>query len=80
MTKLRKKNLKKQVKPITFFQTIREKLITINLVTQLLRVVVEVVSKASEVLIVPRFLIFLKIFLVTSAEAPQEERVIGEMI
>ena len=60
---------------------IREKQTTINLVMQLLREVeVEVVSKVSEVLIVPHFPIFLKIFLVTSAEAPQEERVTGEMI
>ena len=59
---------------------IREKLITINLVMRLLRAVVEVVSKASEVLIVPHFPIFLKIFSVTSAEAHQEGLAIEEMI
>ena len=59
----------------------REKPATINLVMQLLKVV-EVVedSKVSVVLIVLHSLIFLRIFLVTSAGAPLEGQVIEEMI
>ena len=53
----------------------------INSVTQLLREVeVEVDFKGSVVLIVHLSQIFLKIFLVTLVEAPQEELVIEEMI
>ena len=81
MTKPQRKNLKKLAKHITYFQTIKEKLIMINSVTQLLREVeVEVDFKALVVLIVHLSQIFLKIFLVTLVEAPQGELVIEEMI
>ena len=60
--KLLKRNLKKQVKLIVFFQMTIKKKIMINLVTQLLRVEVEVV-KGLVVLIHLLFLTFLKTFL-----------------
>ena len=61
---------------------IREKLITINLVTQLLRVLVEVVdSKVSVDSIVHLFQIFLRTFSVILEEgARPEDQAIEEMI
>ena len=61
---------------------IREKLITINLVTQLLRVLVEVVDfKVSVDSIVLLFQIFLRTFsVILEEEARPEDQAIEEMI
>ena len=75
-----KKNLKKLAKLIIFFQMKREKLITINSVTPLLKVV-EVVVKVLVVSTRPLFQIFLRTFSVILVEVVQlEGRVIEEMI
>ena len=80
--KASEENLKKQAKLITYSLMIKEKLTTINLVTQHLKVEVEVVDfKVSVDLIVHLFLIFLRIFLVIlEEEVLLEDQVIEEMI
>ena len=80
MTRPLRKNLKKQVKLIIFFQMKRERQIMISLVMLHLKVQVEA-AKVLGGLILHLFQIFLKIFLATLvAEVPQEEQVIVEMI
>ena len=61
------------MKHTTSYQTKKEKLIMISLVTQLLKVEEEVDSKVLVVLIVPHFQTFLRIFLVTLVVVHQEE-------
>ena len=80
VTKLQKKNLKRLVRLITFFQMKREKLITISSVTLLLKGVVEV-AKVLVVLIHHLFQIFLRTSLVILVVVvPLEDQVIEEMI
>ena len=79
--KASEEKFKEASKHIIFFQMRRGKLIMINLV--MLRSKVQVVVedfKALGDLIVHLFQIFLKISLVISVVAPQEEQVIEEMI
>ena len=78
--KASEENLRKLVKLITYFQTTREKLTMINLVTQLLKVEVAEVLEVLEVLTHPHSPTYLRIFLVTLEELLQEERAIEVMI
>ena len=79
MTKIPKKNLKRLVKLIIFFQMKREKQTTISLVTLLLKVEVEAV-KVLVVSIHLLFQIYLKTFSVILEEDLLEKQVIEEAI
>ena len=79
MTKLQKKNLKKLVRHITFFQMKKEKQIMTNLATPLLRVA-EVVVKVLVGLIRHPFQIFLRTSSVILVVVLLEDQAIEEMI